>query len=609
MGFRFDLRAVANSILLFVYLPALFLVNFKKPLFFYYWTKFILGFLLIVIVLISFIDLGFYSFFGNEINPLIFGITEDGFTAVFDSFKDDINLVILSIISIFTMIFVVKIFNNNTKNIPEINSRKWWVQLIILLALMPLLVLAARGGWGTFPLSRAYISISPNTFINSLSSNGIYHLYDAVQDNKKNRLYQSTQEILKISKSKNLLELIKKSGFNENNPLIKITNKNSFLEENPPHIIFVQMEGWSSSIALTESKKTLGEFYKHSKEDYFFTHFLSNKYGTNPTLENLLLNSPITPLSQSNIDKLQFKTFNIIPYKKAGYQTEFLSSGYSSWRRLNYFWTNKFDKFLGRSTIEKKYNVSSTNPWGIYEENLFDLLKDEIKNSKDPLFSFVLTTNNHLPVVLPDNWKKPKFDMQLFNNIFNSKIDKKMLNAFSYQTDAFGHFMTWLKHSKFKDKVIVVATGDHVLKGFSNLNNAEELYMKYAVATYFYIPKKYDKLQNINLNIAGSHNDLFPTLFELSLSNTKYYNFGTAIMNKNQKTAYGYNDGNQNHTFITKEGMIDADKKMLYTWDKNNRLFVKKQGIKINNKQKITISKEKYRDFLKKFLIYQDIEK
>ena len=50
----------------------------------------------------------------------------------------------------------------------------------------------------------------------------------------------------------------------------------------------------------------LGEFSKHVKEDHFFPYFFSNAYGTNPGIDSLLLNSPITPMSSASVGDFSF---------------------------------------------------------------------------------------------------------------------------------------------------------------------------------------------------------------------------------------------------------------------------------------------------------------
>lgn len=597
LGFRFDLKVISIILLLFIYLPMMLfigLINWQK---FSKWTTYILSFFLVLLIFLSFVDIGYFTFFGSPIDILIFGLVEDGTSAVLSSIISDYRLIMITIIFVIFSFFLMRFFIQKINSFQTINQTSMVQKIGLLLLIVPLVALAARGTTTTFPLSKQYTAISDDSFINSLTQNAIFHLYDAFSDRKKNSFNGSTQAVLKKAQVQNLEELQQKANLTN---LFKTTPKNTFLAKKPPSIIFVQMEGWSSSIAQTDSKNTLGSFKQHAQKDYFFTHFFSNGYGTNPTIEYLLLNSPITPLSQSDAYNTKFSMSNILPFKQKDYQTTFLSGGYASWRNHDKFWKNQgFDDYIGRAIIAKKYGTSD-NTWGVYDEKLFNFLKDDLQKQTKPAFYFVLTTNNHPPVELPKNYKVPDFDLTQFNAIPQTK---KMLSGYSYSSNALGNFLTWLKNSPFKNNVIVVATGDHILKGFDNYT-VTKIYDKYAVATYFYIPKRYDKLQSVATNTSASHVDLFPTIFELSLSNAKYYQFGTALMNKKANNSYGWIE---DKAFVLKDGIINAQTKKYYPFTKNN--LVNSNAHNLTKKQKNILTQEKYRSLLKEYLLYQDKEK
>ena len=475
-----------------------------------------------------------------------------------------------------------------------------------------MLFVLARGTLSTFPLSRRNAIVTDNSFLNTLAFGPFWDLYYANHDRVENDFKLTTKKILKNIKAHNEEELKSRAGYSDTDPLLVHTKKDIFLEKHPPHVIFVQQEGWSTEVALLhdDENNILGEFAKHGEEDYLYESFFSNAYGTSPTLNNLLLNSPISGLSQSRAAKVSFSTSSVLPFKARGYSTTFLSGGSSSWRNHNIFWPRQgFDRYIGRTTIEDHFNYKCNNPWGVYEEYTYEYLKkilaEDIESGK-PSFTFVLTTNNHGPIMLPDSFKRPKYNMKKMGFDANDKQHYTQLIGYMYQTDAFGKFLTWLKSSKYKDDVIVVATGDHILKGFANHNSPKQQYLKYAVLTYFYLPQKYDKLKDIPKDIVGSHNDLFPTLYELSLSDTEYYNFGQPIMYKNHKNAFGWQESN---TFLYDEGVVTSSMNLL-KWDKT-----KQQRSLLNPKKetptkymKESIEKTKNQVLLKKYILVKEYE-
>ena len=440
----------------------------------------------------------------------------------------------------------------------------------------------------------------------------MFHLYYAFSDRRQNGFNQSTRKILKLANVKTIEELAIKAGYSDTNPVLKKTSDNILLKQKPPHVVFVLMEGWTSHIAMSDSASNpvLGAFKAHAQQDYFLPYFFSNQSGTNPTIENILMNSPITPLSQSSGYKTKFSMSNLLPFKRAGYQTTFLSGGASSWRNHGLFWTKQgFDKYIGRSIIEDKYQVKADNPWGVYDEYLFRYLEESLLDQKAPSFSFVLTTNNHPPVKLPSDYISPEFDAALMDIDGDRNHQNSVLQGYRYQTDALGQFLSWLKNSELKNDVIVVATGDHVLKGFGDYQSIENQFARYAVATYLYIPEQYDQLntrskQTVNA-LFGSHADLMPTIFELALSNASYYDFGTSLMHKTKNNAYGWITQD---ALIDKQGIVDTKTNKVFPWDISSKIKLTRNIYDANQQQLETIQQEHYRRLYKMWLLYNDKE-
>jgi hypothetical protein len=129
------------------------------------------------------------------------------------------------------------------------------------------------------------------------------------------------------------------------------------------------------------------------------------------------------------------------------------------------------------------------------------------------------------------------------------------------------------------------------------------LFSKYAVPFYLYVPKQYDTLKNLPKDIVGSHNDIFPTLYNLSLSDATYYNFGTSLTEKDPKKAYGWN---QHHYYIFNSGVVN-EKSQLFGWNANYRL--NKNSNIATQEQKDKIEQIKYKNYLKAYILNSEYEK
>ncbi|MGB1236616.1 MAG: LTA synthase family protein [Pseudomonadales bacterium] len=610
MGLRFDLKAIAAFSLLFALLPALLISLCNRWQLFNSWVKYSLLATLLLSAFVSFVDIGFYFYFGSQINGLAFGIVEDGTYAVMVSIFSDWRLVLLSTLAGATLYAVGWLYLKSTK-VKSLSrgTQPRWITFGATFLLFVICALLARGSFDKFPLSRKTAFIGDDALLNSMTMNGPFHLYYSIKDRDEDNFSQlNTAHLLRGAKLETRAQLERAAGYGAE---AKLRPNSSVKASNftPPNVVFVLMEGWSSHIAIEHSAKNqvLGRFAQHANSDYFFPRFFSNKYGTNPSIESLLLNSPVGPVSQSSASLHAFQNSNLRPFKAQHYSTLFLSGGNISWRKHGQFWPRQgFDRYIARATIEQHFDIKADNPWGVYDEYVFKYLEKELaeKPADQPLFSFVLTTNNHGPVKLPTAYKAPPLAPEQYGFSSSDSHKREALTGFHYQSDSLGQFMDWLKQSDFADNTIVVATGDHILKGFANYTAPAKTFDRYAVPVYFYIPQKYDQLQNTAGNTVGSHADIFPTLFELALNNQQYLNFGQPLMHKTPSTAFGWIDQGG---YVFDQGISDNAKRLL-PWQTSGAYLSDTQR-PLNQQQLELITQQKYREILRKFVLVDDFKK
>ena len=182
MGFRFDLSIVAyiNAPITLLFLICLILKNsfvFKIIIYFikyYYLTIFSLLFFVL------FIDFGFFSYFKDHYNILIFGIFEDDTLALLKTILYDYRFYVLILIYI---ILVVVIYNLSLWTYKELKFNErifntlYWKnnkKFIIIIFILVLNFICARGSFSMFPLGLFYSQISPNQFINKLCVNPVH---------------------------------------------------------------------------------------------------------------------------------------------------------------------------------------------------------------------------------------------------------------------------------------------------------------------------------------------------------------------------------------------------------------------------------------------------
>ena len=120
----------------------------------------------------------------------------------------------------------------------------------------------------------------------------------------------------------------------------KIRITGSVIEEkrhSADHVVVVIMESMGRDIFDTQNlpkNDVLGELANQLDRAVVFRNGVSINNGTFPSLEGILFDTSISPLTQSRYGKKRFPFSNYLPFKEAGYKMVFLTSGSALMRSL-----------------------------------------------------------------------------------------------------------------------------------------------------------------------------------------------------------------------------------------------------------------------------------
>ncbi|MBO7431400.1 MAG: sulfatase-like hydrolase/transferase [Elusimicrobia bacterium] len=591
LGLRYDCAVIAyiNSLATLFFAIFWFIgnqklfVKFVKSLKYYFMIFF--GF----VVTLLCIDFGFYSYFQNHMNILMFGIFEDDTQALFSTIAENYPVVWVAIGFILIYVFIYFL----TKRIIEknlfgfyFNKTKIYIKIMVVLCFLAVNFMLARGSFGIFPLGVDNAEISANTFINKVAINGIYTLQAAIEARSKEH---DRDYIKQMGYSKNDMAQAFADFLNVNvseidktkpeNSLFKTTKYNKDIEEIKPNVVFIMMESFGTDLMLhynSSEFNVLGELKKHLDEDIAFYRFIPANMGTIGSLESAITNIARLPLShflcQSKYAYNKYFYTGPIPYKNSGYETAFMYGGNTGWRNCTSYMPNVgFDKVIGEGSMPKEYE---RNQWGVFDEYLFDYIFKYLDENENRKFVYVMTTSNHPPYSLPNKYEKPyplDINGQLQKDITGDMTIAKMrFAAYQYSCQKTGEFLTRLKNSKYADNTIVAITGDHNFWSTFNYS-AQRVLDKMSVPFYLYVPEKLKPNKKVDTAVVGSHTDILPTLYNLSLSNTSYWATGTDLLS----------DEAQNNiasdclgSIMTKDNFVLYDfasgKEKYYTWNKEN---------------------------------------
>lgn len=620
VGARFDVSAICYAFLpiALFWLISLFVPKNKAAGFSGFYNAFSVVYLsiaLLVYVSLLITDFFYFQFFQSHINILFFGIFNDDTQAVLHSVWKDYPIFKILLVYLTAFVgfwFVQRNVRSTNRHIEATTKSK--VFGLVLLLVFPLFFIGMRGSLGVFTLRREHTNVSSNVFANSLCYNAIYALKFANSELKANRIDPDIDATLRkagLTSVAEAQELYRKEVVNGfDSEFYSITNSNDFLAQNPPNVVFVLMESMSNHYfeLNSETFNVLGDLKEELPYLYYFKNGLSSFNGTIFSLENLLVNTPKNIISQSSYFDTPFSSSVARPFKEQGYHTYFLTGASVSWRNVDNFIAHQgFDFIEGKSHIENKYPDAELFAWGAHDGYLFDYIEDKLKEpTKQAKFIFSLTISNHTPYEIPKNYTPYPISMDATMKK-EIRVDEKMaydnFYAHQYAASQLAKLIHNIRNSELGENTIIVATGDHNIRQVFEYSD-ETGFLKRSVPVLMYIPEKY-KPAYFDPELFVSHKDIFPTLFNLSLSNQRYVYSGDDMFKKSSKYRFALN----NYDFIADSLgaiSIDNDKAYYYTWMDGSKKKLKNADVNSEHAQ-FMMQKMKRFEALQTVHIYQDI--
>ncbi|MDR3048358.1 MAG: sulfatase-like hydrolase/transferase [Elusimicrobiota bacterium] len=596
MGIRYDaavlgyinaLVVLAFCVLVFIGRTEYFVKLFKAARIYY---TVIMG----LVFVFLYIDFEFYSYFQSHLNILAFGIVDDDTNALLSTFHENYNFFIVALK--FAVCFVIPYLI--ARLVLKTSPSSWIirqgealtgegksqsvVKVVIFLILGLLNFIVIRGTFTMFPLGLPNAEISTNPFINKTAINAFYTFEDAIvvrgEENNidyieaagyKDNIRQAFADYL----DKDISEI--PQDHPEGSLKINLPY-NKDIETSKPNIIFIVMESFGADFIKYNSPQfnILGGLKQHFDEDFLFMNFLPAHHVTIGSLETAIANVARRPnapyLAQSKYLYNKYDFWGALPYQAKGYETLFFYGGNSGWRGLDSLMhAAGFDKVLGEGTMPSN---APRNQWGIFDGYLFDFIFDEFSKDDKRKFVYVMTMTNHPPFSLPKDWKPKSLipPETLEKRIINRENAQMRFETYQYACEMLAQFITKVKNSKYGDNTIIAVTGDHNFWGIFQYSSEEAL-DQIGVPFYLYIPKKW-KPSKVDTTVFGSHIDILPTIYYLSLSNTQIFAMGQNLLSKEaQKNIASHDSGaimDKNYALLYNFQNKSAS---YYAWDKDNK--------------------------------------
>ena len=507
--------------------------------------------LIILVLLVS--DLGFYSFYQMPINAIFFGLIEDDTKAIFISIWKNYPVILLLLpvaLLIYTLYKAMHYCFRSYRG-PHQQTKPLTFLLQVFISVI-FITVAIRGGFGKLPLAPKYSSFSHIEFLNQRAVNGIIHFDIALRLRLKRT--QAGFDMIKdlgFKNKKDATEVYLGSAISSAVPkiedLLKTTPKRPSVEKKPLHVIVILMESFGKSWLKYHGKgfNILGDLEPILDNSISFERFISSDGGTIGSTLAVGTNLTIRPgklhYSESKKAARLIKSGAHLPYKNLGYHTEYVYGGKLSWRNLGSFFTKQqYDRVTGQSQILEamKLPTEAGTEWGIFDEYLFDYIFKNIEKSAGPQFIMALTTTNHPPFELPKDYQ-PQEDIKIPEGL-KARVTREedlfitRFQAYRYANDQLAKFIRKIKrHPLLSKNTLIAVTGDHNFLGFMTFYKSEE-FVKKEVPFFMILPDRpgYEEIAFDAYN-PGTHIDLMPTVYDLTLSEQKYLSVGRSLLKPN----------------------------------------------------------------------------
>ena len=573
-GLLFDIKVASITIALPFLLGLLSLLH---PAASRLWQRFQAALLAVLFAIVAAAAIGnwfYFSVYGHQFDVFMFGLFDEDTRAVVKTMWSDYPVIrgiigLIAAIALFTWLL-----NRSTRRLnPQASASKGVWFAIILLPIIALTI-GIRGSFGKFPLRQSAVYISAVQQINKLVPNALTSISWAWND------YRNSNHFAPVSEAEGaqiISQLIGKTSNADLNQFIHTTPKNPAVEQHQPNVVFAVMESMSAHLLAFDNpeRNLLGSLKNHFEQDWVYHKFVSEGDGTSDSLHRFFIRSPRNNISQSLAKNKPFPTNLFTPYKKAGYRIVYITAGNGGWRDFDTFLRHLgVNEIIDENTLKTHYPEAKSDTWGVPDEFMFRYAEEELaraEKSGTPVFIMMMSVTNHPPYRLPaphqaKNFRLDEQEQKRLANLASGKELNEIFNTFRYSNDQLGRFIGKVK--TIAPDTIIAATGDHNMRAIGYPESADAA-LGHSVPFYLYVPQAYRGSAEYHPERAGSHKDILPTLYNLSLSKSRYYQTGcnlTAPQPDSAWCGYGYNP----EVIITERGFYHQHSKAFHKWDNKN---------------------------------------
>lgn len=345
-------------------------------------------------------------------------------------------------------------------------------------------VILARGGLQTKPLTFVDAKIFDNTFANNLVLNTSFTFIKSLGKSSFEKEHYFSNDVM-------LAYL--------NDPYLKSTY--AAVKPQKMNVVLVILESFSKEYIQKKDPAATPFFHQLQDNGVSFTNSYANGRRSIEGIAALL--SGIPALMEEPFINSEFSANEIIGLgtllSAQDYHTSFFHGAKNGSMHFDQFTKSVGIKnYFGKSEYP---NVSEDDDgtWGIYDEPFLKWMCQKLSDFPTPFFSTVFTLSSHQPFKIPNDFVSQ-----------TKEISNDMLKSIRYADHSLEQFMKCAASQRWYSNTLFIFTADHT---GPPLEANASFVSRYEVPLLFFHPIQ-DVLKSLDKNQYAQHIDILPTVLE-----------------------------------------------------------------------------------------------
>ena len=338
-------------------------------------------------------------------------------------------LIVVAVIISLAYIYVVPVY--------RLKKGHWWESFLFVL-LIPVMVIAIRGGLDESTTNIGQVYYSQNQFLNHSAVNPVFSFLASFE---KTASYVPDYQFMDDDECEAMMQ-----------GLYPTTSENpdTLLTTQRPNVVIILMESCGGVFTqdIGGKKEVMPNLNRLESEGVYFSRFYANSYRTDRGTLCTWSGYPSFP--RSSVMKMPAKT-RLLPgiagsMLREGYTTSYLYGGDINFTNMRGYLVNiGFEDLYWKTdyTLEEQ----ETAEWGVRDDITFKTLSQMVEQKSQQEKPFLIgysTLSSHEP------WDVP-----------THRLDDEILNAFNYLDECIGNFISEMKKSPAWDNLLIILLPDH----------------------------------------------------------------------------------------------------------------------------------------------------